>query len=73
MTKTIDAKGLQCPQPRLMMTMEATRMKPGDILECVADCSTFASDVRSWCQNSKKSLLWLREEGNGLKRCQVRI
>jgi tRNA 2-thiouridine synthesizing protein A len=56
-----------------MMTMESVVMKPGDILECVADCSTFEADVRSWCKNSKKSLLWFREEGDGVKRCQVRI
>jgi TusA-related sulfurtransferase len=56
-----------------MMTVEALSMKPGDILECVADCSTFESDVRSWCQKSGKALLWFKDLGGGLKRCQVRI
>jgi len=39
----------------------------------VADCSTFESDVREWCRNSKKALLWFRNGDNGTKRCQVRI
>jgi tRNA 2-thiouridine synthesizing protein A len=73
MIKKLDAKGLQCPQPRLKMTLEAMSLKPGDVLECVADCATFEADVKDWCKNSKKALLWFRTEGNGTKRCQVRI
>jgi tRNA 2-thiouridine synthesizing protein A len=73
MTKVIDAKGLQCPQPRLKMSMESMKLKPGDILECVADCTTFEADVKEWCKNSKKALLWFKTEADGAKRCQVRI
>ena len=71
--KVLDARGLQCPQPRLKMSIEAISMKGGDILECVADCATFESDVKEWCRNSKKALLWFKSEANGAKRCQVRI
>jgi len=55
------------------MTLESLSMKAGDILECVADCSTFETDVREWCRNSKKALLWFKNEANSTKRCQVRI
>jgi tRNA 2-thiouridine synthesizing protein A len=72
-TKTLDAKGLACPQPALKMTIESLSMKPGDILEAVADCPTFEADVRGWCQRSKKALLWFKTEPDGGKRCQVRI
>jgi TusA-related sulfurtransferase len=48
-------------------------LKAGDILECFADCPTFEADVRDWCKNSKKALLWFRIEAKGIKRCQVRI
>ena len=37
----LDARGLKCPQPTLKITAMAVRMKPGDILEAVADCPTF--------------------------------
>ena len=70
--KVIDAKGLKCPQPQLEMLKASHSMKPGEILECVADCSTFESDVRGWCQRWNHSLLWFRAEGQA-KRCQVRL
>jgi tRNA 2-thiouridine synthesizing protein A len=73
MTKVIDAKGLQCPQPRLKMSLESMSLKPGDILECIADCPTFEADVKDWCKNSKKALLWFKAEAGGAKRCQVRM
>ena len=73
MKKILDCKGLKCPQPRLQMSLAAMELKPGDILECVADCPTFESDVREWCKNSKKALLWFKTEGNNVKLCQVRI
>jgi tRNA 2-thiouridine synthesizing protein A len=71
--KTINAKGLPCPQPALKMTVEALSMKPGDILEAVADCPSFETDVRGWCQRSKKALLWFKTDPDGAKRCQVKI
>ncbi len=58
--KQINAKGLPCPQPALKMTVEVLSMKPGDILEAVADCPTFEADVRGWCQRSRKTLLWFK-------------
>jgi len=71
-TKVIDARGLKCPQPQLRMSMESHSMNQGDIIEVVADCSTFEADVRGWCQRTKKALLWFRKEG-AVKRCQVQI
>ena len=71
-SKVIDARGLKCPQPQLKMLTESHAMKKGDILEVVADCATFESDVRAWCQRTKKALLWMRNEG-AAKRCQVQI
>jgi tRNA 2-thiouridine synthesizing protein A len=38
---TLDATGLKCPQPTLKITVQATKMQPGDIFEVVADCPTF--------------------------------
>ena len=70
--KAIDARGLKCPQPQLKMLTESHSMKKGDILEVVADCATFESDVRQWCQRTKRALLWMRVEGTA-KRCQVQV
>jgi len=71
-TKMVDCKGLKCPQPSLRMLTEAKTMANGDIMEVVADCPTFEDDVRSWCGQTNRALLWIRQEG-ATKRCQVRI
>lgn len=71
-TKVIDARGLKCPQPQLKMLTESHSMKKGDIIEVVADCPTFETDVRQYCQRTKKALLWMRSEGSA-KRCQVQM
>lgn len=71
-TKVIDARGLQFPQPQLKMVIEILTMQAGDILEVVADSPTFETDVRSWCQRTKKALVSMKDEGSQ-KRCQVRV
>lgn len=72
-TETLDALGLKCPQPILKVTAKAATLKPGDILEVVADCPTFEKDIRQWCERMKKPLLWLRNEGGGKIRCQIKM
>ena len=52
-TQILDCVGLKCPQPTLKVTVQSTRMKPGDILEVVADCSTFEKDVREWATRAR--------------------
>jgi len=71
-TKAIDARGLKCPQPQLKMVIEVLTMEPGDILEVIADCPSFETNVRSWCQRNRKALLLMKDEGPH-KRCQVRV
>jgi tRNA 2-thiouridine synthesizing protein A len=71
-TKKIDARGLKCPQPQLKMLAEVRAMSKGDIIEVVADCSTFEEDVRKWCERTNKALLRFRNEG-AAKRCQVQL
>jgi tRNA 2-thiouridine synthesizing protein A len=70
---SLDAKGLKCPQPTIQMTIKALKLKKGDILEVVADCATFENDVKNWCRRNNKILLWLKDEGDGVKRCQVQF
>jgi len=72
-TQNLEAIGLKCPQPTLKITVQATKMKPGDVLEVTADCPTFEKDVRDWCTRSKKVLLFVRDEGAGKKRCQIQF
>jgi tRNA 2-thiouridine synthesizing protein A len=71
-TQIVDARGLKCPQPTLKITAMAVRMKPGDVLEALADCPTFEKDVRDFCTRSKRILLWIKDD-NGAKRCQIQF
>ena len=69
----MDVKGLRCPQPTLKITTMAVKLNAGDVLEVIADCPTFETDVKEWCKRSKKVLLWIRDEGGGVKRCQIQF
>jgi TusA-related sulfurtransferase len=48
-------------------------MKPGDILEVTADCSTFPKDVEMWCSRMKKTMMFCRDEGGGKFRAQIQL
>ncbi len=60
----IDAVGLRCPQPILKITAALPDMQPGDVLECVADCTTYEDDVRKWCDRMGKTLLAVTRDGD---------
>lgn len=70
---SLDAKGLRCPQPTLKLTTLVIKLKPGDILNVTADCPTFEPDLRGWCGRMKKVLIFIREEGNGVKVAQIKV
>ncbi len=73
-TKLMDLRGLKCPQPTLKMTIELRLgMQNVDTIEVLADCPTFENDLKSWCDRNKKTLMWLRNEGDRVKRCQIRM
>ena len=61
---TLDATGLRCPQPILKITILMPEMKPGDVLEVKADCDSFETDVRTWCERLKKTLLAITHDGD---------
>ncbi len=71
-SEVLDLRGLKCPQPTLKMTLKVIKMNKGDVLEVMADCETFEADLESWSQRSKKTVLWVKDEGDH-KRCQVQI
>jgi tRNA 2-thiouridine synthesizing protein A len=68
----LDARGLKCPLPTLKMTGICRTLNSGDIIEVVADCPTFETDVRNFCSTNQKALLFVKVEGD-CKRVQVRI
>jgi len=72
-TVILDCNGLRCPQPILKIAAKSAELKSGDLLEVAADCPTFEKDVRQWCERTKKTMLWVKDEGSGKKRCQIQF
>ncbi|MBN1962090.1 MAG: sulfurtransferase TusA family protein [Deltaproteobacteria bacterium] len=63
-TVKLDATGLRCPQPILKIASKMPELNSGDILEVLADCTTFEDDVRKWCQRMQKTLLAITIQGD---------
>ena len=71
--QVFDFRGLKCPQPSLKLTTIAIKIQKGDVVEIMGDCSTFEKDMRVWCTISKKTLLWMKDKGEGAKSCQIQF
>jgi TusA-related sulfurtransferase len=57
----LDTRGLKCPQPVLKIAMQAREIRPGRVLEVLADCPTFERDVRAYCDRLGKTLISVEE------------
>ncbi|MFH1423302.1 MAG: sulfurtransferase TusA family protein [Planctomycetota bacterium] len=71
-TVRLDTLGLKCPQPVLKIAATAPKMKPGDVLEIIGDCPTFAEDIKKWCDKLQKILISCVEQ-NGKFTAQIQF
>ena len=55
--QTVEYLGLKCPQPVLRVAIEARKASPGTMLTIIADCASFPSDLKKWCEKTGKPLL----------------
>lgn len=69
--KTLDCVGLFCPMPIAKARLETEKMKPGEILEILADDPGFLKDLPAWCQMSGEEFLEIKKE-DGLFKGYVR-
>jgi tRNA 2-thiouridine synthesizing protein A len=69
--RTLDCRGMKCPRPTLQLMSVSREMKPGEIVEVIADCPTFETDTRKLCEDLKMALLFVKVEGP-VKRVQIR-
>jgi len=72
-THTLDTLGLKCPQPILKVAVKAKELKPGDMLEVLADCHSFPKDIEAWCTRTSKTLLVCADEGGGKFKAQIQF
>jgi TusA-related sulfurtransferase len=69
----LDTKGLKCPEPLLKIAVKSVDMNEGDILEVIGDCPTFANDVKIWCKRLHKTLLFTKNNGKNMMKCQIQF
>jgi len=65
--KTLDCTGLFCPMPIVKTKIELDKMKPGEVLEVLADDPGFEKDLPAWCKTTGGQLLAMEKDGNMFK------
>ena len=69
----MDLTGLKCPQPILKVAAKAKQIPAGEMVEIIADCSSFPKDIEAWCQKTGRTLLFCMDEGGGKYRAQIQF
>jgi tRNA 2-thiouridine synthesizing protein A len=62
--KTVDARGLFCPGPILVLEGVIKKINSGDKIELLADDPDAKKDVKEWCQKEGHKLENISEENN---------
>jgi len=66
-TKSIDVRGLYCPEPVFRTKMEIERLKIGDTLKVMADDPESEEDISRWVNRTGHELLSLNKTANDLE------
>lgn len=61
--KTLNCLGLYCPEPIIKTRIELDKMKPGEILEVIADDPAAEEDIKSLVERLNYQLIDFRKEG----------
>lgn len=68
---TLDAKGLMCPMPIVQLAKKMKDLRPGQVLELLADDVGSKDDVPAWTNRTGNELLAMDEDG-GVFRFYIR-
>jgi TusA-related sulfurtransferase len=66
-TKSIDVRGLYCPEPVFRTKMEVERLKIGDTIKIVADDPESEEDISRWVNRSGHQLISLNKNDKDLE------
>lgn len=66
-TKSIDVRGLYCPEPVFRTKMEVERLKIGDTLKIVADDPESEEDISRWVNRNGHQLVSLNKTEKDLE------
>jgi len=64
---TLDCVGLYCPMPIVKAAQKIKEMKPGEVLEVLADDKGIKLDMPAWCQTTGNECLAIEESGGEIK------
>jgi len=62
---SIDCVGLYCPMPIVKTASKIKELKPGQVLEIVADDKGIKQDMPAWCKATGNECLGTEEDANG--------
>lgn len=65
--QSLDCTGLYCPMPIYEAANKIEQLKPGEVLEVVADDKGIRQDMLAWCKATGHEFLGVEEEGNEIK------
>lgn len=65
--QSIDCVGLYCPMPIVKTAEKMKEMKPGEILEIVADDKGIKQDMPAWCEATGNEFLGDEEVDGEIK------
>ena len=66
-TKTLDARGLQCPMPVAKTSKEIKTIEIGDVLEVLATDPASMADIQAWSKSTGNELLKSEKSGGAFK------
>lgn len=64
--KTLDVRGLFCPEPVFRTKVEVEALKVGECLQVLADDPAAEEDVTRWAKRTGQELLSFRRDGRNL-------
>ncbi len=65
--QTLDCVGLYCPMPIVKTAEKFKELKPGEVLEVVADDKGIKQDMPAWCEATRNEYLGIEEEGGEIR------
>ncbi len=65
--QTLDCTGFYCPMPIVKTVEKFKELKPGEVLEVVADDKGIKKDMPAWCEATGHEFLGTEEEGGEIK------
>lgn len=64
---TLDCTGYYCPIPIVQTAKRVKDLKPGEVLEVVADDMGIKEDMPNWCKQTGHEFLGMEEQGGQYK------